>query len=104
MVNKNVVKEVMGMMDKYSNNPRIRNQGLDIIMQSCKYKQNQKKLLDDKVLEKVLDLGQLSDEEELKQLKIMNNFSKTEQGQQIMQQGQKGIEKAVELMMKHNND
>lgn len=54
MVNRNVCRDVMGLLDKHKANKGIRGKVMNIIQQSSKIKANQKKLLEDKVLDKVL--------------------------------------------------
>ena len=75
---------------------------MNIIQQSSKIKANQKKLLQDNVLEKVLAI-EPEEEEELGLLGVMGNFTKSEEGLESLRQG-KALEKCMEVLIKHPYD
>ncbi len=100
MVNRNVCRDVMGLLDKHKGNKGIRGKVMHIIQQSSKIKANQKKLLEDKVLDKVLAMKPEEEEEELALLGVLGNFTKSEEGVAGLREGQ-ALAKCMEVLVKH---
>ena len=72
---------------------------LQIMVNSSSYKAGRVSLIQDDVLTNILEIqveGQIAQQ---LQLKVMLNFSKSEEGKALLQKDRKGIEKALAIMM-----
>ena len=105
IVKKGIMKEVIDNMNRHRGNKRIQKLGMNIAKEASSIKQNCKQLIEQNLLDKMLEQVNDNDEEQdTLQLQILNNFSKSEEGKKILEDGQKGINKAMDLMLANQNN